>query len=495
MGVNISVTRSKIYNELDVAGKEKFDIVRRKAIHNIDTLYYSIKLSNDDIENENEDIKKFLYFLNFYKNDSTLENEIFDDRTEFVFNHGSFSFYKYKLSYGNLFDVFIAENLPNVNTPRIVVQIRSAMLWGVGDKSALIQSFNRVKKLLEFYNLEIKEVNENRIDFCYHCNFIQKLDTYFSDDVISNYLISTFKIGSKVFRKDHKKLTYEYLSLGNRKSNNLFFRTYNKTREVVEMGYKDFFLDIWYDNGLISQYDLYVYTYCYQKRSYDQRYVGMMKYYIEFGKDEFLKNRFENLLSNENTTLEQVRKAIKGICPEPTIIQNVEFQTMRKFYYNSYDLISTLPLIEDFSEIELLRIMQILDNRKIFLDYLLTKTVCFTKKDIDSDFSKLEYKDYMADWWLRIFRLKLDETVQVQYKRLYKNSNNIEYNVNRLISTLATISVLKDKTDSNLLEDLSSFICSINDNDDYLEYKNAIYDIKKNKKKKAQKNINEFKSF
>lgn len=495
MGVSRSVSRSKIFNEFSLDDRKKFDISSKKAIHNVDTLYYSIKLCDDNIDNTNYNINKFLYFLNLYKNDSTLENEIFDNETEFVFNHGSFSFYKFKLSYGNLFDVFIAQNLPNINTPRIVVQLRSAMLWGLGDKFALKESYNRLVKLLDFYNLKVAEVNENRIDFCYHCNFVQKMDTYFSDDIISNYLLSTFKIGSKVFRKNHKKLTYEYLSLGNRKSNNLFFRTYNKTREVVEMGYKDFFLDIWLANGLISQYDFYVYTYCYQKRSYDQRFIGMMNYYIEFGQDHFLIDRFKSLLSKDTTSLEQVRKAIKGICPEPTLIQNVEFQTMRKFYFNSYDLISTLPVIEDFNELQLLRIMQILDNRKIFLDYLLTKSVCFTKLDIDTDFSKMHYKDFMADWWYRIYTLKLDDNVQVKYKRLYKNSNNIEYNINRLISTLATISVLKNKEDTDLMEDLSSLICSINDNDDYLQYKNAIYDTKKNKKKKAQKNINDFKSF
>lgn len=495
MAISRSVKRSLIFNELSETEQKKFDIVEKKALHNIDTLYYSIKLIDDGVDVKNENISKLIYFLNLYKNDSSLENEIFDSDTDLVFNHGNFSFYKYKLSYGNLFDVFIAEKLPNVHTPRIVVQLRSAMLWGIGDKDSLIQSYRRVLKFLNFYNIGIKEVNENRIDFCYHCNFIQKMDTYFSDDIISNFLFSTFKIGSKVFRKNHKKLTYEYLSLGNRKSNNLFFRTYHKTREVVEMGYKDFFLDVWLSNGLISEYDYYIYTYCYQKRSYDQRYVAMMKYYIEYGKDKLLLSRFKSLLNNENTTLEQIRKAIKGVCPQPTVVQNVEFQTMRKFYYNSYDLISTLPVLEDFKEPELLRIIQILDNRKIFLDYLTSKTVCFTKLDIDVDFSKLDKKKYMSDWWYRIHTLKLDENTQVKYKRSYKNSNNVEYNINRLISTLATISVLKNKEDTDLMEDLSSLICSINDNDEYLEYKNAIYDIKKNKKKKAQKNINDFKSF
>lgn len=495
MAISRTVERSLIYSEATEEEKENFNIIYKKAIHNVDTLYYSIKLENDEVDLKEANIKKLIYFLNLYKNDSTLENELFDKDSDLVFNHGNFSFYKYKLSYGNMFDIFICEKLPNAHTPRIVVQIRSAMLWGLGDKSSLIQSFDRVKILLNFYNIEIKEVNENRIDFCYHCNFIQKMDTYFSDDIIGNFLNSTFKIGSKVFRKNHKKLTYEYLSLGNRKSNNLFFRSYHKTREVVEMGYKDFFLDIWLSNGLISQYDYYIYTFCYQKRSFEQRFVAMMKYYIENGKDNNLKIKFNKLLKNENTTLEQVRKAIKGICPEPTVIQNVEFQTMRKFYYNSQDLISTLPVLEDFKELHLLRIIQILDNRKIFLDYLTSKTVCFTKLDIDTDFTNIEKKKFMADWWYRIHTLKLDENVQVKYKRVYKNSNNIEYNINRLISTLATISVLKDKEDTNLMEDLSSLICTINDNDDYLEYKNAIYDIKKNKKKKAQKNVNEFKSF
>ena len=490
-----NVIRSRIYNEFDEKERDLFSINSKKFVHNVDTLYYSIKLKGDTVENENDSIKKFTTFLSYFKNDTSLENEFFDYETEFIYTSGSFSFYKYKLSYGNFFDVFVAENIPNLNTPRIVVQIRSVMLWGIGDKESVFKSYKRVLKLLDTYDIQVESVNENRIDFAYHTNCVQKMNTYFSDDIISNYLLTTFKIGNKVFRKNHKTLTYEDLSLGNRKSNNLFFRTYNKTREVCELAYKDFFLDIWLSHGLISNYDYYVYTYCYQKKSYDQRYVGMMKFYIDHGKDKNLIIRFKELLKNENTTLEQVRNSIKNICPEPTLIQNIEFQTMRKFYFNSYELISSLPVISDFENFELMRIIQILDNRKIFLDYLTSKTVCFTKLDIDNDFSKMDNKEFMTDWWFRLYNLKLDENVQIRYKRLYKNGNNIEYQINRLINSLASISLFKNKNDTSLIEDLSSFICSINDNDDYLEKQNAKYDLNKNKKKKAQKNINDFKSF
>ena len=68
---------------------------------------------------------------------------------------------------------------------------------------------------------------------------------------------TSFRIGQKVFRFYQGEITNEYLALGNRKSNNIFFRSYNKTREVCEMKYKDFFFDIWKENGLISEYDYY----------------------------------------------------------------------------------------------------------------------------------------------------------------------------------------------------------------------------------------------
>ena len=64
MAISRSVKRSLIFNELSETEQKKFDIVEKKALHNIDTLYYSIKLIDDGVDVKNENISKLIYFLN-----------------------------------------------------------------------------------------------------------------------------------------------------------------------------------------------------------------------------------------------------------------------------------------------------------------------------------------------------------------------------------------------------------------------------------------------
>lgn len=480
MGFLVQATRTKIFNEFSNEEREKyFSIKTDKVLHNIDTLYFSVSLKNDNVDIDNVDIKKFITDLNLYKTAEKTEQFWFDFDLELLYKDISFGFYKHCLSRTDMFDIFICNTIPNNFTPRVVVQIRSSMLWSLGDSFSINYILDILDKLFKIYNLEINEIKENRIDYAFHTNSLQNTEKYFSDEFIKNNVDTTFQIGSKVFRKDKKSLNVEYLSFGNRKSNNLFFRTYNKTLEVIELNYKSFFLDIWLSHNLISKYDYDLLTYCYENGSYNKKYEFMVKFYIEFGKDENLKLYLNNLLKSETATIDNFRSAVKGLCPEHTRIQNFEFQTMRKFYLSGSDLIDTLPIINN-CDFRLLRLYRILDNRKIFLDYLTSKTLVFNDKN-----------NSVCRFWRLIQKCKLDKTIQVNYKRNYKTDTDINLILNKLKSNLATYSVYKDKIDSDLVTDFCEVLNTINDND-MKEFER--YSITKNKKAKALKSIKTLKT-
>lgn len=479
MGYLIQATRSKIFKEFtEEKRKEYFSIIRNKVLPGVDTLYFSVSLKDDCKDLKNDNIENFLTILNTFKTLEHDEEMWFDYKNELIYKDISFGFYRHCISRNKMFDIFICNSLPNDLTPRIVVQIRSNMLWCFGERYSLEYIYKILEYELRNFNIEINEIKENRIDFCYHTNSIQNFDEYFSDEYIKNNLDTTFQIGTKVFRKEKKNLNIQYLSLGNRKSNNLFFRTYNKTLEVVEMAYKDFFLDIWEAYGLISKYDKYILTYCYENHNFNKRYEAMLNFYLEHGQDEFLKDNIKYILKDELVSLDTLRKFTKGICPEVTRVQNFEFQTMRKFYFNGNDLVNNLPILEEV-EPSLLRLFQILDNRKIFLDYLTNKVVHFRDDSNTTDF------------WKRIQNVKLDNTIQIPYKRKYKNDKNINFILNKLKSDLATYSLYKGNEDTDLITDMCTLLNVINDNDiKELER----YNIVKNKKAKAQKSINTLKT-
>ena len=489
-----SVIRSKIFNEFTEEERKKyFSITAKKIIHNIDTFYFSVSLLKDTKDNKNDDINYFIEMLEMFKSIAEAENDLIEINLEedLYYKNMSFGFYKYCITKQGLFDIFICNRLPNENTPRILVQVRSSYLWALGARDCINSIYKTLTNIFTVFNIDINEIKENRIDYCYHTNAVQNPDKYFTDEFVKNNIYTTFKIGSKVFRKEGKNLNVEYLSLGNRKSNNIFFRCYNKSREVCELAYKDFFLDVWKAYGLISEYDYFIYNYCYQNKSYDKIAVAKLEFYLKFGKDEKLKLQCKSLLLNPNVTMDRVRKFTKNLCPNPTLIMNFEFQTMRKFYYSAYDLINYLPITHECEPV-LLRLFQILDNRKIFLDYLLIKCVCFQKMDIDINTAGFDPKEFMCDFWYRIYKLKLDAGCQVIYTRKYKNNNNIKFILNRIKSSLASYSIYKNNNDTDMIQDLSALICDLNDNDiKELERYNKI----KEKKKKAQKTIKHFKTF
>ena len=491
MSILLNVKRTKLFKEFLKDEQEKwFNIKYKKYISHIDTLYYSVFLKNDFKGNVSSNIIEFIEVLKEFKTKLEKEQQDFwfDEEETLIYSRKRNRMYDHCISMNGMFDIFIASSVPNDVTPRIHIQLRSYALWCWGDKNSVNISFSALLKILSQFNIEVDRVQENRLDYCYHTNCLQSSQEVFEDSYLREHLKTNLKIYNKVGRFDDGTLTTEYFSLGQRKSNNVFFRSYNKTREVVEMGYKSFFLEIWLEQGLISNYDFYVYSDCFNRQRYDSIELSMAKFYVEYGKDEKYKETLNNMLNNKNITVNQVREIVKGILPYPTILVNIEFQTMRKFYSTGDDLINGLPFLEHKYDEYLNRLFRIMDNRKIFLNYLTSNTVRFVKNDdLITDDEKLKY----CDFWYRLRKLKIDGIKESAYTRVYKHNLNIELLKKRLKGNLASLSLYLGNDDDDIQKDMSNLISILNDNDHFTDDDGCIkiidkeYSTIKEKKKKA----------
>ena len=189
--------------------------------------------------------------------------------------------------------------------------------------------------MLSPFGLLPVKVRENRIDYAFHTNLIQNPYKFFSDPNLQKHLKTNLRIYQKIGKIGHD-ISVDTFNLGNRRSNNVYFRAYNKAREVVEMNYKSFFFQRWYDIGLISEFDKYVYEVAYELASYRTGIlIGRLKWYVEHGSDSALKQKFLDILDTnfvKSDNCEKLEKELHGVIPEPTLIVNIEFQTKRKFY-------------------------------------------------------------------------------------------------------------------------------------------------------------------
>ena len=360
------VTRAKIFGEFSPEDQaEYFSLTEKKVLAHLDNLYYTVFIYGDK-PSIAEDVKNKVGFpddslieepepsyqteieevpgrverlidkleeLHEQKSGAYDQQIVFQDLDYYHSNH---AIYKHRLSCQENYDIFIASYLPNDDTPRIEVQIRTRSLVLLGIDEALRASFEKVVQILRSYDLKVITTRENRLDYAFHTNIIQNPIEYFSDDDLLDHTVSTMRNGQKVFDLG-KEIDLSYFALGNRKSNNVFFRAYNKSREVCEMGYKSFFIDRWRENGLISLYDYEVYSLAYESKSYTVGLlIGRIKWYLAHGKNSHLKAELHQLLKTcyeKNSNTDAIRQKIKGLLPEVTVVCNVEFETKRKFYH------------------------------------------------------------------------------------------------------------------------------------------------------------------
>lgn len=496
--IRVDIKRCNSFNEFTKDEQELyFSHTRSSYIPHIDTFYYSCFLKGDDKDNPSENIVNFIKFLKEAKCevDNAKDDIWLDFDKDVLFKRGRYKIYDFKLGKNQFFDIFVCSSLPNNSTPRVHIQLRSIGLWGVGEYDLINESYDYISSLLSDYDIEIIRTKENRVDYCYHTNSIQSPFKFYSDNNLKKHLRSTLSIYQKVGDIFPGEITIDYLSLGQRGSNNIFFRSYNKVQEVVKENYKGFFIDLWYNMGLISFYDREVYTYAYDKKSYKAIWFGMLEFYIKYGKNKMRVDYFIKLRDDPNTTYDDVKKLLEGFLPNPTLVINIEFQTMRKFYYYADDIIDSLPICSELDKPQLLRLYQILDNRKIFLDYLTSTTVSFVKDN------KVSSKDIVyQDFWKRLRSLKLDKIVNMNFSRSYDKNLNYDILVSKLKSTLASLSLYKGFDNTDINDDMSLLFSILNDND-MVQLEDGTFRVvdndyinKKEKRKKALKSYLNFSS-
>jgi len=461
------VPRCEIFKEFSKAEREEyFSLCEKKVCHHIDTLYYSCFLWADDTDSKKKELLILLDKLRRLK-----EQKLANPGEDLQYcgldvMKTSFAIYEYHLQMPEEFDIFIAKNIPNPDTPRICVQLRSRMLVLEGVEKAIERSFAYVEQQLDVFDLEVWKVLENRVDFAYHTNLIQNISKYVTVEKLKNKLISKARLFN-IWGKVGKDVVVDTFSLGNRRSNNVFFRLYNKTREVIEKKYKSFFFKRWLDERLISKYDFYCLNVAFENESYIAGLLkGRILWYLEYGKNDERKNELRKLLSScyeKSDNLEQIEKKLNGVLPEVTLVTNCEFQCKRKFFTSCDDFMAEHEFNWRGKE-ELYRLHKLLFLRREFMDYLTLDAVCFVE-------NKQAENKKLCDWWKRIHTCEIkgyDDKI-VNLYRTHDRQADKQRARRKLLSSIAYFNILNKNSldEREFVEDCSDALSVLNDNDFY----------------------------
>lgn len=475
--ISYDVKKSKIYDEFNSYytydyNSNWFDRVREKYIHNIDTFYYVVYIKNN--YNECGHVKEFLNYLELKKNESI---EVFDEvildeiSTDLVITPLSFQMYSYSIEKKDKYIFFFARKKATEDTPEVLVQIRSQYLWLYGEHRAIEESFIDLGLILSQYNINIERIVENRIDFSYHTNYIQDPLNFFKEENLNKMQVSRFTRWHKEGRFVGDEIVEcDYISLGRRKSNNTFIRIYNKTQEVLNQQYKQFFIKIWLLNGLINRFDYFVLEKCFKEGSYNYVDRARLEFYLEYGQDVNIKNKINSILKgNDNLS---IKNLADELVPKLTIVVNIEIQTKRKFYSTMDNSISLLKTVTcKYKELE--RIYKILDNKDIFHNYITNYVIRFV------DFSTNSRKKNCdtSTWWKRLQGIKLYNVITDENRKLireYQKDLDIDSVKKRVLNSLSTLSVyMKNENQDTLASDVVDFMSYLNESDiqKSLEYK------------------------
>ena len=491
MDIKKHLNSTKIYQEFDDENQKYwFDFKQKKFLHNIDTFYYSVKLVEDFTNDSSDD--SVLRFRKFFEQKKSILDSRYGQLVQIFFPGfdrslnlcaGSYAgFFSIRLECPEWFDIFIAPSVPHGSdggfsvTSEIVVQLRSYMLWMYGVHEAFERSYEYVKQICDYFDLHIAYCQENRIDYCWHSNYLSNPEKFFSPesfykmrvDRFKDALIHTAKVGSEGYEID-------YVSMGKR-SDKVFIRIYLKSKEVIEKNYKPWFFKVWLFNGLINRYDLYCYEECYKKHSWQYLDTARLKYYSEYGSDLKLQEQCRDVVEgNVTMSPDTLHKLADTLTPKINLIMNVEYQTMRK-HTKTYELV---PFRDNSARETSKRIYDYLDNRKIIADYLTFYVFRLVKPEGDSNKSR---RDLCAFWTaLRSCRM-IDVNVRpkdVKLIRQYCRQLNSDIMKKRVINAAVTLGIYtRGINNDNVVQDCVEALCQLNDND--------IYDANRYKQKKAR---------
>lgn len=454
-----------------------FDFKKSKFLHNIDTFYYSVKFENDfTVDTKEESVIKLRNYFNQQR--ENLFEGFVDSVPIYIKGLGnlnllpySFSrFYTICLEKPEQFHIFIAPKVPrgtgeDAVTSEIIVQIRSYMLWIYGVHEAFVRSLKYVQGIADRFHLTIASVQENRVDYCWHSNYLANPEKFFSMENFYKMRVDRYKGAhfntEKVGSEDY---LIDYIALGKR-GQKCFVRIYLKSKEVVEMGYKPFFFKVWLFHGLINRYDFYCYEECFKRSSWGYMDIARLKFYSEYGTCESTKKHCLELVEKNEFQLnvtDYIRQLANELTPKINLVMNVEFQTMRKAS-KSYELV---PFKDNSSKESCERIYNYLDNHYLIAQYLTKCTLRLVEPSGDKNKSRRED----CGFWKALRQTKMVDVLippeQIQLVRQYNRHLNSEIMKRGIMNKVVMLSFYnKGMNEDSPAQDAMQAVLTMNDND------------------------------
>lgn len=459
---------------------------QKQFLKNIDTFYYAIFFEEDFTSMSKsaavQGLRSYCERLKMLPEAKDLYFGV--DKYHVIYQPGSFSIYNIRLTKPEYFDFFLSTSVPTDQTPHAVMQLRSRPLWEEGVYAAFEESMRFVELLAKNFGLRVREVRENRCDFACHSNYLSDPERFFEEKHFVKMWVGTVgrnghdktrEFNAHITAYDDDEIEKDYIAIGKR-GDKCFIRIYLKSKEVVQEGYKGWFLKLWYLSGMISRYDLYCLEEGYKKKSWTYVEIARLLWALEHDDtlSEDVKKEIRETLEAETIDYSKARMLAKKYTPAVTKIFNIEFQCMR-------DMSKSFELIRK-NEGTCARVYDYLDNYELIYEYL--TRVCLRLVRTDSDDLNKSRRENCTFWE----RLRKAKTVDFKKKhkdvkllRKYNSNISLEIRKKRALSSLSSFGYsLNQNEHGNLLDDASDLLSILNDND--LEY------IDKHKKKLASRN-------
>lgn len=468
-----------------------FDFKKKKFLHNIDTFYYSVKFTNDFTIDSSDDHVRML--RNFFKKESEILHTSFENKV-YIDLDGNKKKEKYPIAFDKLeplnllpitfsgfyniclekpeeFHIFIAPVVPRSSeasasvTCEMIVQIRSYMLWMYGVNEAFERSMQYVNALANRFGLTISFVQENRVDFCWHSNYLSNPEKFFSIENFYKMRVDRYKGAhfntEKVGSEDY---LIDYVALGKR-GQKCFVRIYLKSKEVVEMKYKPFFFKIWLFHGLINRYDLFCYEECFLRGSWQYLDIARCKFYAKYGENveyRALAAHYVTQAEEQLKVTDKIRKFADMITPKINLVVNVEFQTMRKAS-KSFPL---LPFKDNSDKGVCKRIYDYFDNHYLIANYLTSSTLRLVEPSGDTNKSRRED----CGFWKALRKTKFVDCLvpkqELKFVRQYSRKMSAEVIKKQFINKAVMLSIYnKGINQDSVGQDLMDSLMVLNDND------------------------------
>lgn len=328
------------------------DCTDNMIIHEIDTFYFTVTLHNNFLSDTDDYGVKTLrrdyekYYHAFKKNYTEVPLDI--GGVPCLAVPGSFAgMYKLLYRVPDKFDMFVAPEVPPQSagsdssvTAQVVVQLRSVFLWDLGVSEAYNEACRFVRAWVYEYGFAIDQIKENRMDFCFHSNYLSNPDKFFSAANLSEMVVSHLRKSASHIIVNWKDDAYEtsYVTFGKR-GGSIYVRIYDKVREVLEMHYKPWFFQRWLFSGMINRYDFYVFSEAYKIENARSRVsfinIARCKWAYTYGriKDQELLSKLYQVVHHDlyKDNEEALEKLADTVSPPVTRVFNIEFQVSRRW--------------------------------------------------------------------------------------------------------------------------------------------------------------------